>query len=280
MIGDFRFGSNPGWLSALVALGAMVAAPTASAQQPATGTAAAPPAATTTPPPPPPGPAGAAAVPSAPPPAAAPTAVAPPAPGDPAPAGGPPPGPAASPPVTTAPPSPPPVYDDEVDEDTDEDEYYTRYPYRAGQAVPPGYHVEEHGIKGLVIAGAITFGATYFMSLAVAPNRKYLNWLAVPLAGPYVAAERVEDCGEGYYDEVTGRWIDPSDDSDCVYDADATAAMLRLDGFTQATGVALFAVGMLVRRQSLVRDPPPVALRVTPYRVGRNGYGLGVTGRF
>ncbi len=278
MIGDFRFGSNPGWLTALVALGAIAAAPTAFAQQPATGTASAPPAATTTPPPPPPPPAGtagAAALPPAPPPAAA-----PPAPGGPAPAGGPPPGPVASPQVTMAPLAPTPVADDEYDEETVEGDYYTRYPYRAGQAVPPGYHVEEHGIKGLVIAGAITFGATYFMSLAVAPNRKYLNWLAVPLAGPYVAAERVEDCGEGYYDEVTGRWIDPPDDSDCVYDADATAAMLRLDGFAQATGVALFAVGMLVRRQSLVRDPPPVALRVTPYRVGRNGYGLGVTGRF
>lgn len=272
-----RLSSNSGWLAAMVASGALGVTYPARAQQP--GATAAPGAPT---------PAGTATAPASPPPGTAGTAAASGA--SPAPAAAPPdavasPGPASPPPGATAPPPPPPpvttldAAEDPAD-DTDERDYFTTYPYRTGQPVPAGYHVEEHGIKGLVIAGAITFGATYFVSLAVAPNQKYLNWLAVPIVGPYVSAERVEQCGDGYYDEVTGRWVDPQDDSDCVIDADEAAAVLRLDGFTQATGVALFAVGMLVRRQRLVPDPPRVALQIVPYRVGRNGYALGVTGRF
>ncbi len=274
---ESRLSSNSGWLAAMSALGVRGGAHPALAQQPGSTAAPSAPPAGSAPPAAATATAGTTAAPSGP---AAPAAA--PAPE------GPPPEPAAAPPVAAAPPPPPPPpppvttleAGDGPDDGADEFDYYTTYPYRTGQPVPPGYHVEERGIKGLVIAGAITFGATYFLSLAVAPNQKYLNWLAVPVVGPYVSAERVEECGYGYYDEETGRWVEPEDEGDCVDDADGAAAALRLDGFTQATGVALFAVGMLVRRQRLVPDPPRLALQIVPYRVGRNGYALGLTGRF
>lgn len=170
-----------------------------------------------------------------------------------------------SPPVAAETPSSPPPVD-----------YYETYPYRTGDPVPPGYRVEERGIRGLVIAGSIVFGVPYFISLAVAPNAKRLNWLAVPIVGPYVAAEQVRACEAGYYD-ASGEWVSEDDD----YCADeANRSLMRFDGLLQASGVAMLTVGLLVRRHVLVRQPPPLGLTLTPQRYGRSGYGLSVSGQF
>ncbi|MBN2193436.1 MAG: hypothetical protein JW751_11525 [Polyangiaceae bacterium] len=288
-------GSKRGWMAALVFTAAMWGAPFAGAQ----------PAGARTPPSASSGPAatGATAPGSAPSPVAGregagsrgPNDTAPPLPEpppgldetwqDPTPAVAPPPAvPASAPPPpyigTPPPPPPPPEAFHQREYVPSPDEYYYSYPYRPGEPVPPGYHVETRGIRGLAIAGAITFGVSYLGSVVWAPTARYLNWLGVPVVGPFVSASRVTDCEDAFVYDDSGYAIDRIDDDECVANPDSMATLLRFDGIVQGAGIAMFAVGTFARRHRLVRNLPPVALRIVPYRLGRRGYALGVTGRF
>jgi hypothetical protein len=59
-------------------------------------------------------------------------------------------------------------------------------PYTAGLAPPPGYHLEETPRKALLVAGALTFGVPYLISLTIggASRSEADRWLLVPVVGP------------------------------------------------------------------------------------------------
>lgn len=58
--------------------------------------------------------------------------------------------------------------------------------YDAGAAPPPGYHLEENPRKGLLVAGALTFGVPYLISLTIGGASRYEadRWLLLPVVGP------------------------------------------------------------------------------------------------
>jgi hypothetical protein len=51
---------------------------------------------------------------------------------------------------------------------------------------PPGYHLEENPRKGLILAGALTFGVPYLISMTVggASRHEADRWLLLPVVGP------------------------------------------------------------------------------------------------
>lgn len=130
-------------------------------------------------------------------------------------------------------------------------------PYSDGQLVPPGYHVETQIRKGLVIAGACVFGATYLLTVVVAAEAgKGAEILYVPVVGPFVAAGVLAKGGE------LGASLAP---------------VFILDGVAQLAGVGMFIAGMVAQKQVLVRND--VSFQVLPTPLGKGGLGLTVIGQ-
>lgn len=102
--------------------------------------------------------------------------------------------------------------------------------------IPMGYHKVERSRKGLVIAGAATFGGLYGITLLGAlsgPSNGYS--LAIPVIGPFTLIETSSG----------GSWSG-------LY---AIAnAFLVLDGLGQAAGVIMFAAGLSSKKTVLVRN--------------------------
>jgi hypothetical protein len=141
-----------------------------------------------------------------------------------------------------------------------------------GQAVPPGYRLEDRVRQGPTIAGALLLGIPYLIGLTIASAAHFENqsgWLAVPAAGPWLMLmlHKAPDCGG------TG----PSN-TDCSNALDTVLRIyLTLDGILQVTGTGLLAFG-LNGRKLLIRDD--VAFAVRPMPMGKDGYGPAVIGRF
>jgi hypothetical protein len=133
--------------------------------------------------------------------------------------------------------------------------------WQEGQPVPYGYHPEQRARRGLVIAGAVVFGALYLYSTLLAAdsddnystesNNYELLW--IPVLGPFMQVGKADSTLEKYV------WV--------------------LDGVGQAGGVAMFVTGLLYQRTILVRDDM-ASMTVVPMKIGMDGSGLGVVGRF
>jgi hypothetical protein len=131
-----------------------------------------------------------------------------------------------------------------------------------GDQIPWGYHREERVRKGEVISGAIVFGTAYLYSAFFAAvgtdaygtsgESNKLGWLYLPVLGPFLEL--------GEFSSATFDYI------------------LVIDGVAQALGAALVIHGMTSPRPVLVRND--LALSVTPARLGRDGTGLTILGRF
>jgi hypothetical protein len=147
-----------------------------------------------------------------------------------------------------------------------------RMAYEDGQAVPPGYRVEQRVRQGPVIAGALLLGIPYVIGLTAASIANYegqSKWLAVPVAGPWIMMyeRRRPDCTS-------------STSSTCDVDAGLDGFLrfyLAVDGILQATGIGLLSFG-LAGRKLIIRDD--VAFVVRPMPIGSHGYGPAVLGRF
>jgi hypothetical protein len=119
-------------------------------------------------------------------------------------------------------------------------------PYDEGQPVPPGYHVEERSRRGLVIAGTVTFGSAYLISIlgassAVSSDENSADDFAplfIPVAGPFITLGTADD-------------------------ADGAAPIFILDGIAQVGGLALLIAGLAAQESILVRNPG-VATGVVP----------------
>jgi hypothetical protein len=145
-------------------------------------------------------------------------------------------------------------------------------PYRTGDPIPPGYHVEDKPRKGLVTAGIILTAVPYAMGLMAAAASEFGNqsvYLAVPYMGPWLTlGRRTSGCN---------RNADGSTDGlRCVGDI-FTVMGLIIDGIAQATGGTLLLVGVLATKPQLVADDQ--AVRIAPTQIG-SGYGLRLHGSF
>lgn len=129
--------------------------------------------------------------------------------------------------------------------------------------VPAGYHPETRVRKGLIIGGAITFGALYLISLLVAAagsdiadstgGKNGVASLYIPVFGPFV--------------QMTQKGSSSGN------------VVLAIDGIGQAAGAAMLIGGIVAPKTVLVRNDLGF-IQVTPMRMGKDGAGFGLTGTF
>jgi hypothetical protein len=102
-----------------------------------------------------------------------------------------------------------------------------------GDGTPPnGYHLETRVRKGLVIAGAVTFGTMYLTTVigaafANALGSSRASVAFVPIAGPFIALRDVPD--------------------------ERGVALLVIDGVVQAAGATMLIVGLAAQKTVAVR---------------------------
>jgi hypothetical protein len=138
--------------------------------------------------------------------------------------------------------------------------------WQEGEPVPPGYHPAQRMRKGSIVAGAVTFGVLYFISVLVAA------------AGTDVAnASRSSNDLAGLFVPVIGPFITMTKSSTAMGDV-----VLVMDGLGQTAGAILLVYGLTQPQTVLVRDakfsPPPLLPR--PILLGKQGAGLGLVGTF
>jgi hypothetical protein len=139
--------------------------------------------------------------------------------------------------------------------------------WEEGDPMRPGYHPETRIRKGMVIAGAVTFGVTYLTTalvgavasdLANATNSSSsaILPLFIPAVGPFIAIGTLNA-------NVTGGFF------------------LALDGIAQSAGIALFIYGIASPKSVLVRNDvsKPFVMPV-PMMVGGTSPGAGLVGKF
>lgn len=140
-----------------------------------------------------------------------------------------------------------------------------RLPYRGEQAID-GYVLDERRRWWMIIAGGALFGIGYIAAVAAANEHDFqsgLGFTAVPIAGPWIAlATHDENC---------------SDDIICATE-DRVEAPLVLGGIMQAAGAVLLPIGIMSIKQVWLRKD--LAVGLVPSRMGRNGYGALLGGRF
>jgi len=156
--------------------------------------------------------------------------------------------------------------------------------YVEGRPIPQGYHLETRVKKGLVVAGSIVFGVPYLFSISVAASSKYEpdRWFYAPVIGPFAnLAARSDECNPNSGTSGSSGTVVCASDSGARF-------FIMLDGVMQTAGATMFILGLALQTQLLVRDDAPYtgkkggnfAWTVSPYAVGRSGYGLGVVGIF
>lgn len=130
--------------------------------------------------------------------------------------------------------------------------------WQEGTPIPYGYHQQTRARRGLIVAGTIVFGVTYLYTANLAsesPNfggtDESLLW--IPVVGPLLQMTQTgSTLGNG---------------------------ALILDALAQASGVAMFIAGLIYPRTILVRNDL-ASMTVVPMKIGMEGSGLGLVGRF
>jgi hypothetical protein len=134
--------------------------------------------------------------------------------------------------------------------------------WQPGEEIPYGYHPESRVRKGAIIGGAIAFGVPYLYSALIAS------------AGSDLAGASGDNKVADLYVPVFGPFMEMSQTSS------ATARyVLMLDGLAQGIGAGLFIYGVVSPKPILVRNDLAL-VTVTPVRMGQDGNGIGVMGRF
>jgi hypothetical protein len=142
--------------------------------------------------------------------------------------------------------------------------------WQEGQPVPYGYHPETRARKGLVITGSVLFGVCYILStlVAAADNGSTYDYNS----GTYQTTSY-----EALWIPVIGPFIQAGKDNN----ANGDGQMFVLDGLAQAAGVTMLVLGLAYPRKILVRnDLGTISFVPTPMKVGHEGGGFGLVGRF
>jgi hypothetical protein len=149
-----------------------------------------------------------------------------------------------------------------------------RKPYKDGDPIPDGYHVEEKPRTGLAVGGwlllLIPYGISALSALA-AKGDNQTNWLYLPVAGPWMMMGL-----RHYASSCHNQNGDHSDGLNCVADVFVVTGLI-VDGLMQAGGTAMLLAAYLNPKEELVRDHR--ALLIKPTRIG-SGYGLGLISEF
>jgi hypothetical protein len=148
-------------------------------------------------------------------------------------------------------------------------------PYNATRPPPPGYRLEENPRKGLIVAGALTFGVPYLISLTIggASRHEADRWLLLPVVGPV---------GSLTYGT---RGCDRDDDAGkCAGDI-LIVVGLAFDLAAQTAGAILFTMGYVFPKKQWVNDydvarraPTPFTWSVSPRVDGAGRVGFTVNG--
>jgi hypothetical protein len=147
--------------------------------------------------------------------------------------------------------------------------------YVEGRPIPAGYHLETKPRKGLVVTGAVLFGAMYTISASVAGSSKHDGdiYLLVPVAGPFIDMSTRSSC--------------TSSSLSCTGSEASTRFLLTFDALTQITGATLLAVGLAAPQKVLERDDAPLYGReshfqwaLAPRTFGGGGLGVDWGGTF
>jgi hypothetical protein len=139
-----------------------------------------------------------------------------------------------------------------------------RVPYREGQPVPEGYHLEESPRWDLVAGGTTVLATLWSISSVSAvvldredtddgdPNFDDMYWpMFIPVAGPFATIKTSDASGTG-------------------------AAILALDGAVQTLGLGLLIAGFAAPKTELVSDDE---WTIAP-SLSRDGGGLELGGTF
>jgi hypothetical protein len=115
--------------------------------------------------------------------------------------------------------------------------------YEPGSAPPPGYHFEENPRKGLIVAGALTFGVPYLISLTIggASRHEADRWLLLPVVGPVgTLTYGTRDCDRDRGLECAGNIL--------------IVVGLAFDLAAQTAGAILFTMGYVFPKKQWVSD--------------------------
>jgi hypothetical protein len=125
------------------------------------------------------------------------------------------------------------------------------------QPIPPGYHVEEHARKGLVIGGAVMFGTMYLLTALgaaiVSDTGNNATALWVPAVGPFIQMGQAGSATGGFF--------------------------LALDGLIQVGGLAMFTIGLAAPKTEAVRNDAAIQFKLAPI-VAKDHTGMGLVGTF
>jgi hypothetical protein len=127
--------------------------------------------------------------------------------------------------------------------------------WEPGEPVPQGYRPVTQIRTGLVVAGAVTFGAVWLLnvltaSIAIDTSQGQAIPLFVPVIGPFIAMG-------------TFRSLQAVD-----------VFFLSLDGLVQAGGIAMLVAGIAVPKHQLVRNRYAELLVPKPVSFGNGSVGL------
>jgi hypothetical protein len=142
--------------------------------------------------------------------------------------------------------------------------------WKSGDPPPPGFHVEQRPIQGLVIGGSITLGVAWVVGSAIGFSQAGNGgaYAVIPVVGPFVAA---------------GVYQPPPCQSFLCFGPGFYKAFLITFGLIQSTGAVLLVSGLAAHHDTLVPGAtiPRTGLTLMPVPIaGQNGNGLGLTGTF
>jgi hypothetical protein len=142
--------------------------------------------------------------------------------------------------------------------------------WNGGEPIAPGYHLTTRVDTGYVVAGAVTFGALYLSTAALAgalDNSWFYNGccgsLFIPVVGPFV------QMGE------------------CTGGGCKANVLFAIDGITQAAGLAMLVYGLAAQKTVLVRNDVGLMAKATRKLVltpvpilSPTTQGMGIIGTF
>jgi hypothetical protein len=148
-------------------------------------------------------------------------------------------------------------------------------PYYQGMPVPPGYEIVRHPASGLVIGGVVGLGLSYGTALIVGATQGFDNasgWLAVPVAGPFlaIASRDYEQCKTATVQQARR----------CVSEAVGQVQYITfaaVDGVFQIASTLVILAGAVSSRDELIRQDL-VHLKVAPGPTGGVDWALTVQG--
>jgi hypothetical protein len=133
-------------------------------------------------------------------------------------------------------------------------------PYREGLPIAPGYRLESEPKLGLAYGGLAVFAAPYVTGLIAAAASGFTKdsgWLAVPLAGPFVAmggrsieCSFIESTSAGTTTDLNKK---EAACRDSALKEARVVALLTVAGLVQTAGAIMTIAGLASRDEYLIR---------------------------